>query len=154
MVFLVNIPNTHWFVVVLFNHKRTAVIYDSMRGYENQARERLAQILRRNRNSNSYDVKYICSPQQNNLSDCGVFAVINMICGVDKRMDKNGEYFYENRYDSRIIPEVRYSLYLFLLYLCYCRKNVVVPRKDYFDVLFRSTIHDRMTSKLGSGGRF
>lgn len=43
---------------------------------------------------------------------------------------------------------MRHSLFLLLLYLGYCRALQVVARKDYFDILFRSSIYYRLQSQL------
>ena len=88
MVFLVNIDNVHWVVIVLYNLKKTAVIYDSMRSYEAQSRHWASKILGAGRNEPNYAVCYECSPAQQNTSDCGVFALINVICAVDKQTHK------------------------------------------------------------------
>jgi hypothetical protein len=78
------------------------------------------------------------------VSDCGVFSIVNIICAFDKEPNAQRR----NVFKDWIIPEIRHSLFLFLLYLGYCKRFQVVPRKDYFDILFRSTINAEMKSKL------
>jgi hypothetical protein len=67
-----------------------------------------------------------------------------MICAFDKGVNQQKS----NKFSASIISEIRNSLFLFLLYLGYCKRMQVVPRKDYFDVLFRSTINYEMKSML------
>lgn len=84
------------------------------------------------------------SPYQTNTSDCGVFSIINMILAVDKNMDSEKR----NDFSIEIVSEIRQSLYLFLLYLGYCKTFNSIVRKDYFDILFRSTIKYNIISYL------
>ena len=58
---------------------------------------------------------FFTTPSQANTSDCGVFSIVNLIWAFDNSDARS------NRFSASIIPEMRHSLFLFLLYLGYCR---------------------------------
>jgi Ulp1 family protease len=102
LIFLVNIPNTHWFVITVYTKRNEIVVYDSLNNYTDAHKDycdKILKKLKKKRPEAEFKQIYFYSPKQNNASDCGVFSIINIICA----FDKGEETQVKNNFQASII---------------------------------------------------
>lgn len=85
LVFLINIDNSHWLTIAVYLRDSVIAVYDSLsydtEKFISQITTRLKKLGKKFKQPNEYNL----SPRQTNMSDCGVFAIINLIMAADKQ---------------------------------------------------------------------